>query len=194
MEKKIFARAPDAAMWLGKGADGGWRPGADFARAWAFDSEPEASAAWDDACQVCLARCAGLGESAPGWVGKQPVFLAGRVPEGMPSRFEYYLALVDGRFVGERAAGAGLALVTDECRAKVFGSLEAALEGARALWGPRRKAMAVLPLACQVREPLRVDGAALDALAAASYARGLRESWEGEVPPAKGGSGKAKSL
>lgn len=194
MEKKIFARAPDAAMWLGKGEDGDWKTGSDFARAWAFDSAPEASAAWDKACRACLARCVGSGESAPGWVGKHPVFLAGRTPEGMPACFDYYLALIDGRFVGERTGGTGLALVTDECRAKVFGSLNAAIEGARSLWSTRRKTMAVLPLACHVRAPMVVDGASLDPLALASYARGLRERWELEVPTAAGSSGKRKSL
>ena len=194
MEKKFFARAPDAAMWLGKGTDGEWKTGTDFSRAWAFDSAPEASAAWDKACRACLVRCVGSGASAPGWVVKRPVFLTGRTPDGMPARFSFYLALIDGRFVGERTGGTGLALVTDECRAKVFGSLDAAVEGVRGLWSPRRKTMAVLPLACQSCEPMAVDGAALDPLASASYARGLRESWELEVPPAQGAAGKSKSL
>ena len=183
MEKKHYARAPNSSMWLGKEPSGGWRAFQDFCKAWPFDSKTQAEEVWDEACRQCLERCAKSGDTIPAWSCSKAVILRGRTPEGMPGSFDYYLGIVDGRFITEKPSG--MMLSTDESEAKVFGSLEEAKRTVMSFKTAKSKTLAVLPISCRAEHPVEIDGAKLDALAAASYARRLREEWSGEVPLAK---------
>lgn len=189
MDKKIFARAPNTGMWLGQDAEGAWRAFQDFAKAWPFDQSELAREAWDEACKASLERCALSGEPPPAWVISRPVFLSGRTPEGMPGSFDYYLGIIDGRFVCERPSG--WTLTPDERQAKVFGSLEEAKETVARMRTAKCKSLAVLPMSCKAGHPVEFEGAKLDALAAASYARSLREEWEVLAPQSSEGRGGA---
>jgi hypothetical protein len=183
MEKKHYARAPNSSMWLGKEPSGGWRAFQEFGKAWAFDSQKRAEEAWDEACLQCLERCAKSGDPIPAWSCAKAVILRGHTPEGMPGTFDYYLGIVDGRFVTEKPSG--MMLSPDESQAKVFGSLEEAKKMVMSFKTAKSKTLAVLPISCRAEHPVEIDGAKLDALAAASYACRLREEWESLVPLAK---------
>lgn len=183
MEKKHYARAPNSSMWLGKEPNGGWRAFQDFGLAWPFDSQKQAEEVWDEACRQCLERCAKSGAPIPAWSCSKAVILRGRTPEGMPGSFDYYLGIVDGRFITEKPSG--MMLGTDESEAKVFGSLEEAKRTVMSFKTAKSKTLAVLPISCRAEHPVEIDGAKLDALAAASYACRLREEWSADVPLAK---------
>lgn len=192
MDKKIFARAPNTGMWLGQDPQGAWRAYQDFGKAWAFDESEMAREAWDQACRLSMERCVKSGEEVPAWVGSRPVFLWGRTPEGMPGSFEYYLGIIDGRFVSERPSG--MSLTTDESQAKVFGSLDEAKAAVMGLRTAKCKSLAVLPMSCKASYPIEIEGAKLDALASASYAKSLKEEWESLVGASDTPPSKSKSL
>ena len=194
--RKVFARSPMSGMWLGLASDGTWQIKPDFSKARAFGDKHQASAAWDRACMDCLERCAKTKEAIPAWASAKPVFLLGRTPESPPLEFDYYLALIDGRFVSEKPSG--YVLVTDERDAHVYGTRDEAQKAIDMLKNGKTKSAAILPLTCQPREPIDAGVKLLDPLAQASYAVMARAAFEKDVPLGKvdseKGKGKSKSI
>lgn len=186
-DRRFFARAPTTSMWLIRDEDGLCKVKPDFRKACSFETMEMASKAWDEACLDCLNRCARTGDAVPAWALSRPVFPQGRTPECATGKFDYYLGLVDGRFVTERLGGA-LALSTDEREAKVFGSLDEARTALMGMLASKSKgkskpaSVAILPMRCVVMEPVEIEGSSLDALACASYAKSLRDQWSECVP------------
>lgn len=174
-QHKKFARSPTAGMWLGKDGSGAWRVAQDFQAAWGFDDAQQANDSWDKACQECLQRCAKSGAPVPAWASVKPVILLGRTTECAPGSFEFFLALIDGRFVCEKPSG--MALCTDEREAKAYGTREEALRAIELAKSTKSKSAAVVPLACLPLEPVEFKGLELDALAKSIYAKALRDQW-----------------
>lgn len=188
-DKVYFARAPKQGSWLRRvrAEPAEYATTSDFSHATPFDSKAEAIEAWGELRAALVKK----GGQAPAWVKdgqKDPAVFCGVSPEAPPARLRLFLAMSQGRFVGEEGAGISRrwVMAPDIEGATVFTSQSAAMSGlASALPARGDVTGSILPLECAALPPMGYRDLPADPLAGAMSARSARFDLEASTPGAE---------